>query len=39
MIMVELDPNNGNRPLPITPLETARISKAYLQGLRYVFRS
>lgn len=39
MIMVELDPNNGNRPLPITPRETARISKEYLQGLQYVFRS
>src|SRR5690606_36610019 len=31
MIMVELDPNNGNRPMPMTPRETARISKEYLQ--------
>lgn len=37
MIMVELDPNNGDRPMPMTPLETARISKEYLQTLGYDF--
>ncbi len=36
MIMVELDPSNG---MPMPPLETARISKAYLQKLGYTFRS
>jgi inosose dehydratase len=36
MIMVELDPS---RNMPMTPLETARISKAYLQKLGYGFRS
>lgn len=36
MIMVELDPSSG---MPMTPLETARISKAYLQKLGYTFRS
>ncbi len=36
MIMVELDPSPG---MPMTPLETARISKAYLQKLGYTFRS
>ena len=36
MIMVELDPSPN---MPMTPLETARISKAYLQKLGYVFRS
>jgi inosose dehydratase len=36
MIMVELDPS---RNMPMTPLETARISKAYLQKLGYSFRS
>jgi len=37
-IMVELDPNPGNRPLPIPARETAQISKEYLQGQRYTFR-
>lgn len=37
MIMVELDPNNGNRPMPMTPLETARVSKEYLQSIGYRF--
>ena len=36
MIMVELDPSSG---MPMPPLETARVSKAYLQKLGYVFRS
>jgi inosose dehydratase len=36
MIMVELDPS---RNMPMTPLETGRISKAYLQKLGYAFRS
>jgi inosose dehydratase len=36
MIMVELDPSAG---MPLTPLESARISKAYLQGVGYTFRS
>jgi hypothetical protein len=36
MIMVELDPSDG---MPLAPLETARISKAYLQKLGYTFRS
>lgn len=39
MIMVELDPNNGNRPLPMTPRETARISREYLETLGYEFRT
>jgi inosose dehydratase len=39
MIMVELDPNEGGRPMPMTPLETARISKEYLQTIGYTFRS
>ena len=38
VIMVELDPNEGGRPMPMTPLETARISKEYLTGLGYEFR-
>lgn len=37
MIMVELDPSEG-RPMAMTPLETARISKAYLETLGYTFR-
>jgi inosose dehydratase len=37
MIMVELDPNNPGRPMPITPLETARISKDFLRTLDYSF--
>lgn len=37
-IMVELDPNPGNRPTPIPVRETAQISKEYMQGLRYTFR-
>lgn len=36
MIMVELDPSEG-RPMAIAPLETARISKQYLQTLGYKF--
>jgi len=36
MIMVELDPSNG---MPMKPLETAEISKAYLQKMGYSFRS
>jgi inosose dehydratase len=39
MIMVELDPNEGGRPMPMTPLETARISKAYLHKIGYAFRT
>lgn len=39
MIMVELDPNEGGRPMPMTPLETARVSKTYLQKLGYTFRA
>jgi len=39
MIMVELDPNEGQRPMPMTPLETARISKEYLKSLDYEFRA
>jgi inosose dehydratase len=39
MIMVELDPNEGGRPMPMTPLETARISKEFLKTLDYEFRS
>jgi inosose dehydratase len=39
MIMVELDPNEGGRPMPMEPLETARISKAYMQKMGYTFRS
>lgn len=35
-IMVELDPSTNQ---PMTPLETAKISKAYLEQLEYVFRS
>jgi inosose dehydratase len=35
-IMVELD---GSANAPYTPLETARISKAYLQKLGYAFRT
>jgi inosose dehydratase len=35
-IMVELDPSKNQ---PITPLETAKISKAYLQKLGYRFRT
>lgn len=35
MIMVELDPSAG---MPIPPLETAAISKAYLEKLGYRFR-
>ncbi|MEO8483445.1 MAG: sugar phosphate isomerase/epimerase [Acidobacteriota bacterium] len=37
MIMVELDPSEG-RPMAIAPVETARISKQYLQTLGYTFR-
>lgn len=37
MIMVELDPSEG-RPMAIAPLDTARISKQYLQTLGYTFR-
>jgi len=37
-IMVELDPNPGNRPVPIPVRETAQISKEFLQGIRYPFR-
>jgi len=36
MIMVELDPSDG---MPLAPLESARISKAFLQKLGYTFRS
>jgi inosose dehydratase len=36
MIMVELDPSPG---MPMTPVETASVSKAYLQKLGYSFRS
>lgn len=36
MIMVELDPSQN---MPLQPLETAEISKAYLQKLGYKFRS
>ena len=36
IIMVELDPSR-NPPYP--PLETARISKAYLQKQGYLFRT
>ena len=39
MIMVELDPNEGGRPMPMTPLETARISKEYMHKIGYAFRS
>ena len=39
MIMVELDPNEGGRPMPMTPAETAKISKEYLQKQGYAFRS
>jgi inosose dehydratase len=39
MIMVELDPNEGGRPMPMEPVETARISKAYMQKLGYTFRT
>jgi inosose dehydratase len=35
-IMVELDPSPQQ---PLTPLETAKVSKAYLQKLGYKFRS
>ena len=36
MIMVELDPS---KDMPLQPLETAKISKAYLEGLGYKFRT
>lgn len=36
MIMTELDPSPG---MPLAPLETAKISKAYLQKLGYKFRA
>jgi inosose dehydratase len=36
MIMVELDPSKG---MPLEPIETARISKEYLKGLGYQFKS
>jgi len=36
MIMAELDPSKG---MPLAPLEAARINKATLQKLGYVFRS
>ena len=39
MIMVELDPNGGNRPMPMTPLETARISREYMESIGYAFRT
>lgn len=39
MIMVELDPSNDRAAMPVRPLETARISKAYLENLGYKFRS
>src|SRR5690606_2819404 len=35
MIMVELDPSGGRRPMPMTPYETARIAKDYLRSLDY----
>ena len=35
-IMIELDPSRNQ---PITPLETAQISKAFLQNLGYKFRT
>jgi inosose dehydratase len=38
MIMVELDPSEG-RPMIMPPVETARISKAYLETLGYTFRT
>jgi inosose dehydratase len=38
MIMVELDPSEG-RPMAMAPIETARISKQYLQKQGYTFRS
>jgi inosose dehydratase len=38
MIMVELDPSEG-RPMPMAPIETARIAKAYLQKQGYAFRA
>jgi inosose dehydratase len=38
MIMVELDPSEG-KPMVVPPLETARVSKAYLQTLGYRFRA
>jgi hypothetical protein len=34
--MVELDPSKDP---PMTPFETARVSKAYLQKLGYQFRA
>jgi len=37
--MVELDPNEGGRPMPMTPLETARIAKDYLRKQGYGFRN
>jgi inosose dehydratase len=39
MIMVELDPNEGGRPMPMTPLETAKIAKDYLHKIGYGFRT
>lgn len=39
MIMVELDPNGRNRPMPMPPIETAQISKEYMRTLGYSFRS
>jgi inosose dehydratase len=38
MIMVELDPSEG-APMPVTPLENARISKQYMQKIGYSFRT
>jgi inosose dehydratase len=38
MIMVELDPSEG-APMPVTPLENARISKEYMHKIGYAFRS
>ncbi len=38
MIMVELDPNEGGRPMPMAPIETARIAKAYMHKIGYSFR-
>jgi inosose dehydratase len=36
IVMVELDPSG--KP-PLTPVETARVSKEYLQKLGYTFRA
>jgi inosose dehydratase len=40
MIMVELDPSDrGAGPMPMQPLETAKVSKGYLEKQGYSFRS